>query len=217
MPENLSFFEYSKILGESRRETFSHGKIFLTSENCPEVYSLSVKYNLNLPKISILPSKTPQAYAWPSLGVTRGLINILNGKELFATILHEIGHRKTRWRFFDYFIIPLYFSGLFYLTVLILMEFTVWNFLSLIIFRILLSPMICAVQRKIEFIADSYAADTLGADSEWLGQAIKKTHGLIKKDIPIFDKLINYFAFWPFKTHPPVDERLESLNKAISR
>jgi len=217
MAEDVNFFEYNRVPKKKRGaiESGSLRETHLTFETYPEVFSLSEKYHLNLPRISILHSKTPQAYAWPSLSVTKGLINLLNEKELFATLLHEVGHRKTGWRFFDYTVIPLYFAGMFYLTILLMMGFTVWNFLSLVIFRVLFSAPICAIQRKIELKADSYAAEILGDDREWLSRAIKKTCDSIQKDFSIFDRLINYLAFWPFKTHPPVEKRFENINRRI--
>ena len=99
-------------------------------------------------------SKSPQAYAWPSIKITRGLMTVLSPRELFSALLHEIGHRKSEWRYEDYFLILLYFATLSYFLIL-------GNISGLIAVRTLFAAIICRVQRKSEIIADLYAAEIL--------------------------------------------------------
>jgi Zn-dependent protease with chaperone function len=118
-----SLFEQKKII----KKFSTTGEELLTDRTRHELFELSRKYGIELPKILITVSRAPQAYAWPSIKVTRGLLDILSDKELFATLLHEIGHKKIKWRYLDYILIPAYLLSLLYLTVLVLGNFVILN------------------------------------------------------------------------------------------
>jgi len=49
-------------------------------------------------------------------------------------------------------------------------------------------------------------------NKRWLIDAIKKTDNALKQVKPtLFDKMIYYLLFWPFRTHPSVEERLKNI------
>ena len=78
----------------------------LTRNDAPELYDLVVnlakKADLPLPKLFIVPTQTPNAFATgrdpnhAAVAVTQGIIQILNKDELAGVIAHELTHIKNR-------------------------------------------------------------------------------------------------------------------------
>lgn len=75
-------------------------------EQLPRVYDvvqrLSAKQNLPMPKIYVIPSESPNAFATgrnpqhASVAVTHGILNLLDDEELEGVLAHELGHVKNR-------------------------------------------------------------------------------------------------------------------------
>ena len=75
-------------------------------EELPRVYNvverLSAKQNLPMPKIYVIPSESPNAFATgrnpqhASVAVTHGILNLLDDEELEGVLAHELGHVKNR-------------------------------------------------------------------------------------------------------------------------
>ena len=77
-----------------------------TREQLPRVYQvverMTQRIGLPLPKIYVIPSDSPNAFATgrnpqhASVAVTNGILNLLNDDELEGVLAHELGHVKNR-------------------------------------------------------------------------------------------------------------------------
>src|SRR5258706_6970747 len=75
-------------------------------EELPHVYNiverLSQKIGLPMPKIYVIPTDSPNAFATgrnpknASVAVTEGILNLLNDEELEGVLAHELGHVNNR-------------------------------------------------------------------------------------------------------------------------
>jgi len=78
----------------------------VTREQLPRVYQvverLTQKAGLPLPRIYVIPSESPNAFATgrnphhASVAVTQGILNLLNDEELEGVLAHELGHVNNR-------------------------------------------------------------------------------------------------------------------------
>ncbi|HEY2040123.1 MAG TPA: zinc metalloprotease HtpX [Edaphobacter sp.] len=78
----------------------------VTREQLPRVYNvverLSAKQGLPMPKIYVIPSESPNAFATgrnpkhASVAVTHGILNLLDDEELEGVLAHELGHVRNR-------------------------------------------------------------------------------------------------------------------------
>jgi heat shock protein HtpX len=78
----------------------------ITREELPRVYNiverLSQKVGLPTPKVYLIPTDSPNAFATgrnpnhASVAVTQGILNLLNDDELEGVIAHELGHVRNR-------------------------------------------------------------------------------------------------------------------------
>jgi len=78
----------------------------ITREDLPRVYSiverLSQKVGLPTPKVYLIPTDSPNAFATgrnpnhASVAVTQGILGLLNDDELEGVIAHELGHVRNR-------------------------------------------------------------------------------------------------------------------------
>src|SRR6201987_2130210 len=78
----------------------------VTREQLPRVYRvverLSGKARLPMPKIYVIPTESPNAFATgrnpqhASVAVTEGILNLLNDEELEGVLAHELGHVNNR-------------------------------------------------------------------------------------------------------------------------
>jgi heat shock protein HtpX len=77
-----------------------------TREQLPRVYDtverLTQKIGIPMPKIYVIPSDSPNAFATgrnpshASVAVTQGILNLLNDEELEGVLAHELGHVNNR-------------------------------------------------------------------------------------------------------------------------
>jgi heat shock protein HtpX len=77
-----------------------------TREQLPRVYSaverITQKIGLPMPKIYVIPSDSPNAFATgrnpahASVAVTQGILSLLNDEELEGVLAHELGHVNNR-------------------------------------------------------------------------------------------------------------------------
>lgn len=77
-----------------------------TREELPRVYNvverLSAKQGLPMPKVFVIPSESPNAFATgrnpqhASVAVTHGILNLLDDEELEGVLAHELGHVRNR-------------------------------------------------------------------------------------------------------------------------
>src|SRR6266576_5302608 len=78
----------------------------VTREQLPRVYQvverLTQKAGLAMPKIYVIPTESPNAFATgrnpqhASVAVTQGILNLLNDEELEGVLAHELGHVNNR-------------------------------------------------------------------------------------------------------------------------
>jgi len=78
----------------------------VTREQLPRVYDiverLSQKVGLPMPKVYVIPTDSPNAFATgrnpshASVAVTQGILGLLNDDELEGVIAHELGHVRNR-------------------------------------------------------------------------------------------------------------------------
>lgn len=78
----------------------------VTREELPRVYQvverLTQKSGLPMPKIYVIPTESPNAFATgrnpkhASVAVTAGILNLLNDEELEGVLAHELGHVRNR-------------------------------------------------------------------------------------------------------------------------
>src|SRR5436853_2340117 len=78
----------------------------VTREELPRVYQvverLTQRIGLPMPKIYVIPSDSPNAFATgrnpqhASVAVTQGILNLLNDQELEGMLAHELGHVNNR-------------------------------------------------------------------------------------------------------------------------
>lgn len=78
----------------------------VTREQLPRAYAaverLTAKQGLPMPKIYVLPTESPNAFATgrnpqhASVAVTHGILELLNDEELEGVLAHELGHVRNR-------------------------------------------------------------------------------------------------------------------------
>jgi heat shock protein HtpX len=78
----------------------------VTREELPRVYQvverLTQKIGLPMPKIYVIPTDSPNAFATgrnpshASVAVTQGILNLLNDEEIEGVLAHELGHVNNR-------------------------------------------------------------------------------------------------------------------------
>jgi len=78
----------------------------VTREQLPRLYSvverLIQKTNLPMPKLYVIPTDSPNAFATgrnpnhASVAVTQGILNLLDDEELEGVLAHELGHVRNR-------------------------------------------------------------------------------------------------------------------------
>jgi heat shock protein HtpX len=78
----------------------------ISREELPRVYNiverLSQKVGLPMPKVYVIPTDSPNAFATgrnpnhASVAVTQGILGLLNDEELEGVIAHELGHVRNR-------------------------------------------------------------------------------------------------------------------------
>ena len=78
----------------------------VTREQLPRVYSvverLAAKINIPVPKIYVIPTDSPNAFATgrspshASVAVTQGILELLDDEELEGVLAHELGHVRNR-------------------------------------------------------------------------------------------------------------------------
>lgn len=95
-----SYFFSDKIaLATSRAQPISR-------EEGPRIYQiverLAVKANIPVPKIYMIPTDSPNAFATgrnpshASVAVTRGILDLCNDEEIEGVLAHELGHVRNR-------------------------------------------------------------------------------------------------------------------------
>ena len=216
----------------------------LTPTEAPEIHQmvdeLAQRGGLPKPRIYMIPSETPNAFATGRnpehavVAVTQGIVRLLNPEELKGVLAHELGHVKNR----DILIgsIAATLAGV----VMMLASFArfaaIFGFggsddddgggiIGLILMSILapLGAMLIqmAISRSREYLADETGA-RLAGNPRSLASALEKLASASKR-IPMHEAkpatahmfIVNPlsgggFSKW-FSTHPPMEERVRRL------
>ena len=215
----------------------------VTAERAPDLFNMVSQLTRNaglpMPKICIIPSEAPNAFATGRnpqnavVAVTDGLLRIMNRQEVMGVLAHELGHVKNR----DILIgsIAATLAG----AVMLLANMARWSMIfgggrdneeggsgiiSLIVMSILapLAAMIIqtAISRSREYLADASGA-TICGNPEWLASALEKL-GAHSDRLPmnaspttahmlIVNPLSGTKLTHLFSTHPPLADRIARL------
>lgn len=205
------------------------------------VENLAITNGMPMPKVYVIDDRAPNAFATgrdPShaiVGVTTGLLDVMDDSELEGVMAHELGHVKN----YDIRVSMIAFALVAVISILadIMLRMTWFRdrdsnnnggqvLFILGIIGAILAPIIAtmiqlAISRKREFLADATGALTTRYP-EGLASALEKiaAHGSnLKKENPSTAHL--FFAnplkknslSGLFSTHPPVEERIRTLRQ----
>jgi heat shock protein HtpX len=215
----------------------------VTREELPRVYSiverLTQKVGLPMPKIYVIPTDSPNAFATgrnpqhASVAVTVGILNLLNDEELEGVLAHELGHVRNR----DILIssIAATLAG----AVTMLASMGRWALIFggggrddrdrggglAALFMLIVAPIAAtliqlAVSRSREYGADATGAHFTG-NPYALASALKKLDAYSRR-VPMMasPSSAHLFIVQPllgmdfrslFSTHPPIAKRIERL------
>jgi heat shock protein HtpX len=217
----------------------------VTREELPRAYAaverLTAKQGLPMPKIYVLPTESPNAFATgrnpqhASVAVTRGILQLLDDEELEGVLAHELGHVKNR----D--ILTSSIAATLAGAITMVARMGAWAsmlgggggrdrergggglsaLLMIIVAPIAASLIQLAISRSREYEADATGAATTG-NPYALARALQKLDAYSKK-IPMeaSPSTAHLFIVAPllgsggiaslFSTHPPMKERIRRL------
>lgn len=207
------------------------------------VRKLTERARLPMPKLYIIPSQSPNAFATgrnphhAAVAVTEGALNLLSKEELMGVLGHELGHVKHR----DILIgsVAATVAG----AIMIVASMARWaaifggfgrsndneggGIIGLIVVAILAPIAAMLVQMAISRTRE-YAADKTGAifsgNPLYLANALEKLH-TYSRSVPLKNAQLStahMFIVNPlsgktlanlFSTHPPIEERIKRLKK----
>ena len=235
----ISYFYSDKIA------IMSSGAQAVTREELPRVYQiverLCAKTGLPMPKIFVIPTDSPNAFATgrnpehASVAVTAGILDLLNDDEMEGVLAHELGHVRNR----DILIssVAATFAG----AVTILARMAGWAAMfgggggrdrerdggplaaiaMMIVAPIAAMLIQMAVSRSREYQADATGAHFTG-NPEALASALRKMESYATRrplvaspataHMYIIQPLLGGISFGNlFSTHPPTAERIARL------
>ncbi len=222
----------------------TYGAKPVTREELPRAYEvverLTSKAGLPMPKIYVIPTESPNAFATgrnpqhASVAVTHGILGLLNDEELEGVLAHELGHVRNR----DILTSSIAATLAGAITILARMGFWFGAFggggnsrdregggigalLMLILAPIAAMLIQLWVSRTREFEADATGAHLTG-NPYALASALEKISA-VSRQVPLVASPNNahLFIVQPllsgqtfanlFSTHPPIQERIQRL------
>jgi heat shock protein HtpX len=215
----------------------------VTREQLPRAYQvverLTAKQGLPMPKIYVLPTESPNAFATgrnpqhASVAVTHGILGLLDDEELEGVLAHELGHVKNR----DILTSSIAATLAGAITLIARMGYWASLFggyggrgrdrngglsalLMIIVAPIAATLIQLAVSRSREYEADATGAHTTG-NPYALARALQKLENYSKR-VPLqaTPSTAHLFIIAPligggigslFSTHPPTKERIRRL------
>src|SRR5437667_903167 len=216
----------------------------VTETEAPELYSvtrdLGMKMNRPMPKVYIIPSDAPNAFATgrnpnhAAVAATEGILRLLTREELAGVMAHEMGHVRNR----DILIgtIAATIAG----AISMLANMAQWAMIfgggrrdddegagGMIggIAMIILAPIAAALIQMAISRSREYEADAMGAricgNPLWLANALRKLHaGAQRVPLDANPATAHMFIVNPlrggglqnlFSTHPPIEDRIARL------
>jgi len=225
-----------------------YGAQEVSETEAPMLYSvtrdLAMKMNMPMPKVYIIPSEAPNAFATgrnpkhAAVAATEGILRLLTREELMGVMAHEMGHVRNR----DILIgtIAATIAG----AISMLANMAQWAMIfgggrrdddegpgGMIgaIAMIILAPIAAAliqmaISRSREFEADATGARICG-NPLWLANALRKLHaGSQRVPLNANPATAHMFIVNPlrgggmlslFSTHPPMEERIARLESMV--
>jgi heat shock protein HtpX len=216
----------------------------VTREELPRAYQaverLTQKAGLPMPKIYVIPTDSPNAFATgrnpshASVAVTQGILNLLNDEELEGVLAHELGHVRNR----DILISSIAATIAGAITMLATMGKWAMIFGGMsrddregggggiaALFMLILAPIAAsliqlAVSRSREYQADATGAHFTG-NPYALASALSKLDAYSRRlPLAATPSTAHLFIVQPFlgmslgslfSTHPPIAKRIERL------
>jgi heat shock protein HtpX len=225
-----------------------YGAREVTESEAPVLYSitrdLAMKMNMPMPKVYIIPSDAPNAFATgrnpnhAAVAATEGILRLLSREELAGVMAHELGHVRNR----DILIgtIAATIAG----AISMLANMAQWAMIfgggrrdddegagGMVggILMIILAPIAAAliqmaISRSREFEADATGARVCG-NPLYLANALRKLHvGAQRIPMNANPATAHMFIVNPlrggglvnlFSTHPPMEERIARLEAMV--
>lgn len=205
------------------------------------VSNLSTKAGLPMPKVYIVPSETPNAFATgrdpahAAVAATEGIVRLLSDDELEGVIAHELSHVRNR----DTLIMTLVatIAGAIYILSDIARFAMIFGgrgnddrdggspmtYLVILIVAPVAATLIqLAISRSREYMADDSGADISGRPLS-LANALRKLHGY-SRQVPMNANPVTAHMFIVnpltgrgfaslFSTHPPIERRIARLEE----
>lgn len=217
----------------------------VTREQLPRAYDvverLTTRAGLPMPKIFVIPSESPNAFATgrnpqhASVAVTHGILGLLSDEELEGVLAHELGHVRNR----DILTSSIAATLAGAITLLARMAFWFEAFGAggggdgerrgggiSALFMLLLAPLAAIliqlwVSRTREYEADASGAHLTG-NPYALASALEKISAVSRRvPLPASPNTAHLFIVAPlisgemlanlFSTHPPIQKRIERL------
>jgi len=236
----LNFFSYwfsDKIV------LMMYGAKPVTKAQAPELYNmvnnLAVRAGLPMPKLYIIEDNMANAFATgrdhnhSAVAVTRGILNILDNKELEAVIAHELTHIKN----YDILLGTIAATIAGAITMLARMAFwfgggnddnrgnAIAGLLLLVLAPLAALLIQMAISRSREYAADNGSADITGRPHSLIS-ALEKLHSMAKRTsaaninpatshMLIVNPLRGDFLASLFSTHPTLEQRKRNLMKRM--
>jgi heat shock protein HtpX len=215
----------------------------VTKQQAPKLYgiveNLVAKSGLPMPKVYIIPSNTPNAFATgrnphnAAVAVTDGIVRLLNDEELEGVLAHELAHIRNRDILLSTIVATM--VG----TITFVARMAGWSMLFLgrgqdrdagaavsQLALIILAPIAAlviqlAISRAREYMADRGGAEICGKPIA-LANALRKLEtGVARNPMQEANPSTSHmFIVHPFKgggmmkmfaTHPPIPERIKRL------
>lgn len=220
----------------------------VSKQQAPKLYGMVEKLvknsGLPMPKVYIIPSDTPNAFATgrnPSnavVAVTEGIVRLLNDEELEGVLAHELAHIRNRDILLST-IVATVVAAITYLSLIGRFAFlfagrggdrdagaVVGQLLMLILAPIAAALIQMAISRAREYMADAGGAEICGNPLALSGALQKLERGVSRTPMQDANPSTSHmFIVNPFRgggmtklfsTHPPIPERVKRL-EALAR
>ena len=219
----------------------------VSQEEAPELYRIVGRVaqmaELPVPRLYVIDQPAPNAFATGRdpqhavVAVTRGILEVVNERELTAVLAHELGHVRNR----DTFVMAVVASVAGAISYLAQMaQWSLWMgggdrdrrasgglgmiglLLGIVLLPLAAALVQLAVSRSREYGADDQGAE-LSHDPLALASALRKLDAYSKKiPLPVNPSVAPLFIVQPllpgglgglFATHPPIADRIARLEK----